>query len=129
VNTGSGLHLIHPLGFEVTDARLRRAGLDYWKALAPAHYESWGDFLARSPAKRLWLATARGERLHTQARFEPGDGIVLGQETKGLPEDVLRQFGDSLIKIPMPGLASRSLNLSQAAAIVLYEALRQVNGW
>jgi tRNA (cytidine/uridine-2'-O-)-methyltransferase len=128
-NTGSGLHLIHPLGFEVTDARLRRAGLDYWRELAPAHYGSWEDFLERSPARRLWLATTKGERLHTQARYEPGDGIVLGQETGGLPDEILRRFRDSLIKIPMPGRASRSLNLSQAAAIGLYEALRQANGW
>jgi tRNA (cytidine/uridine-2'-O-)-methyltransferase len=117
------------LGFEVTDARLRRAGLDYWKELAPAHYESWGDFLERSPARRLWLATTKAERTYTQAHSEPGDGIVLGRETSGLPEEALRRFPDGLVRIPMPGRASRSLNLAQAAAIVLYEALRQANGW
>ena len=129
VNTGCALHLIHPLGFDVTDAQLRRAGLDYWKELAPAHYENWDDFLARSPAKHLWLATTKATRTHTQAAYEPGDGIVLGQETRGLPEEILRQYANSLITIPMPGRFTRSLNLSQAAAIVLYEALRQVKGW
>jgi tRNA (cytidine/uridine-2'-O-)-methyltransferase len=128
-NAGCCLHLVHPLGFEVTDARLRRAGLDYWRELAPAHYDSWEDFVARSPARRLWLATARGERPYTRVPYEPGDGIVLGRETGGLPEEMLRRYGDCLIKIPMPGRASRSLNQAQAAAIVLYEALRQVNGW
>jgi tRNA (cytidine/uridine-2'-O-)-methyltransferase len=120
---------VHPLGFEVTDARLRRAGLDYWRALAPAHYESWGDFLERGPAGRLWLATTRGGRIYTRAAFEPGDAIVLGRETAGLPEEMLRRHPDRLITIPMPGQAARSLNLAQAAAVVLYEALRQVEGW
>jgi tRNA (cytidine/uridine-2'-O-)-methyltransferase len=129
VNTGCALHLIHPLGFEITDARLRRAGLDYWKGLAPTHYESWDDFLERPPTKRIWLATTKGDMAYTKAMYEPGDAFVLGQETKGLPSEILCAEGAATIAIPMPGQASRSLNLSQAAAIVLYEALRQVHGW
>jgi tRNA (cytidine/uridine-2'-O-)-methyltransferase len=103
--------------------------LDYWEKLAPAQYENWEDFLERTPAKRLWLATTKGAKTYTQVNYEPGDGIVLGRETKGLPDDILRNHNDCLIKIPMPGDFHRSLNQAQAAAVVLYEALRQVNGW
>jgi tRNA (cytidine/uridine-2'-O-)-methyltransferase len=129
VCTGSSLHLIHPLGFEVTDSQLRRAGLDYWKQLAPSHYENWQNFLERNPARRLWLASTKAEVAYTQVKFAPGDGIVIGRETSGLPEDILQSHSDRLIKIPMPGHYHRSLNQSQSAAILLYEALRQINGW
>jgi len=129
VCTDCKLHLIHPLGFEITDYYLRRAGLDYWEKLAPAQYENWADFLERTPAKRLWLTTTKGIRTYTQVQYEPGDGIVLGRETKGLPDDILHSCSDNLIKIPMPGDFHRSLNQAQAAAVVLYEALRQVNSW
>jgi tRNA (cytidine/uridine-2'-O-)-methyltransferase len=129
VSAGAGLHLVHPLGFEVTDAQLRRAGLDYWKRLAPAHYENWGDFLEKNPADRLWLASTKGTKIYTQPNYAPGDGFVIGRETSGLPDEILEKYNDYLIKIPMPGEFHRSLNQAQAAAIVLYEALRQVNGW
>jgi len=129
VSTNTELHLIHPLGFQITDAHLRRAGLDYWEKLAPKQYDHWEDFLARNPAKRLWFLTTKGERLYTQVRYEPGDGLVLGRETRGLPEEILEAHRDQLVKIPMPGDFHRSLNLAQAAAVVLYEALRQVHGW
>jgi tRNA (cytidine/uridine-2'-O-)-methyltransferase len=108
---------------------LRRAGLDYWKKLAPSHYENWQDFLERAPTKRLWLTSTKAVKHHTQVAYKAGDGIVIGQETKGLPEYVSQDYGDCLVKIPMPGDFHRSLNQSQATAIVLYEALRQVNGW
>ena len=129
VNNGAKLHLIHPLGFETTDYYLRRAGLDYWEKLAPVHYDSWEDFLARNPAKRLWLFTTKGERKHTDVAWQDGDGLVFGKETKGLPDDLLARFPDRLLRIPMKGEFSRSLNLAQAAAIGLYEALRQTEGW
>ncbi len=129
VSTGTALHLIHPLGFEVTDYYLRRAGLDYWEKLAPTHYESWEDFLSRNPAKRLWLTSTKGTRLHTQVAYADGDAIVLGCETRGLPEAILDAHRESLVKIPMPGDFHRSLNQAQAAAVVLYEALRQMHAW
>jgi tRNA (cytidine/uridine-2'-O-)-methyltransferase len=129
VSTGTALHLIHPLGFDTSDYYLRRAGLDYWEQLAPVHYANWEDFLARNPARRLWFTSTKGERHHTQARYEDGDGIVLGCETRGLPEDLVAQYRERLIQIPMPGDFHRSLNIAQAAAVVLYEALRQVKGW
>jgi tRNA (cytidine/uridine-2'-O-)-methyltransferase len=129
VSTNSKLHLIHPLGFDTSDYYLRRAGLDYWEKLAPAHYTDWQDFLDRNPARRLWYLSTKGERLHTQAHFEAGDGLVLGCETKGLPPELIERHRGSLVKIPMPGDFHRSLNQAQAAAVVLYEALRQVHGW
>ncbi len=129
VNTGAKLHLIHPLGFEVSDYYLRRAGLDYWEKLAPTHYADWPDFRARNPAKRLWFFSTKGDRRHTQVRWEYGDGLVFGRETRGLPDDLLEAHADSLVRIPMLGDFHRSLNLAQAAAIGLYEALRQTEGW
>ena len=129
VCSGCRLHLIHPLGFEVTDYYLRRAGLDYWSKLAPTHYTSWQEFLEMAPAKRLWLATTKAERIYAKMNFEPDDGFVFGCETKGLPSEILKKYESSLITIPMPGDFHRSLNQAQAAAIILYEAMRQVNGW
>ncbi|MCL1908070.1 MAG: tRNA (cytidine(34)-2'-O)-methyltransferase [Holophagaceae bacterium] len=129
VCTGCKLHLIQPLGFKVTDYYLRRAGLDYWEKLAPSLYASWHDFLAKSPAKRLWFASTKGTAIYSQINYLPGDGFVLGRETKGLPSEILTRHSECLIKIPMPGDFHRSLNQAQAAAVVLYEALRQANGW
>jgi len=129
VNNGAKLHLVHPLGFEVSDYYLRRAGLDYWEKLAPIHYTDWQDFLARNPAKRLWFFSTKGDRRHTQVQWEYGDGLVFGRETRGLPEEILQAYPDRLVRIPMLGGFHRSLNLAQAAAIGLYEALRQTEGW
>lgn len=129
VSTNSRLHLIHPLGFDTSDYYLRRAGLDYWEKLAPEHYENWADFLVRNPAKRLWFTSTKGTRKHTEVAFEPGDGLVLGCETKGLPDELIEAHRDQLVTIPMPGDFHRSLNQAQAAAIVLYEALRQTHHW
>lgn len=129
VSTDTHLHLVHPLGFEITDYYLRRAGLDYWEKLNPTHYDNWEDLIARCPAKRLWFTSTKGSRIHTQVPFEDGDGIVLGRETRGLPPELIAANPDHLVKIPMPGDFHRSLNQAQAAAIVLYEALRQREGW
>lgn len=129
VCTNSKLHLIHPLGFDTSDYYLRRAGLDYWEKLAPTHYKDWQDFLDRNPARRLWLLSTKGHSLYTQARYEEGDGLVLGCETKGLPKEILEANTEKLVKIPMPGDFHRSLNQAQAAAVVLYEALRQTQNW
>ncbi len=129
VCTGAKLHLIHPLGFEITDYYLRRAGLDYWEKLAPAEYSSWDDFLERNPAMRLWLLSTKGRRRYTDIPYEDGDGFVFGQETKGLPAEIINAHREQLLTIPMPGDFHRSLNVAQAAAVVLYEALRQTGGW
>jgi tRNA (cytidine/uridine-2'-O-)-methyltransferase len=129
VNNAARLHLVHPLGFDTSDAQVRRAGLDYWEKLDPVHYESWEDFLARSPAKRLWFFSTKGGRRHTQVPWAWGDGLVFGRETVGLPEGMLAAHPGQTVCIPMVGDHSRSLNLAQAAAVGLYEALRQTENW
>lgn len=129
VSNGAALHLVHPLGFDTDDATVRRAGLDYWKRLAPVHYADWPDFLARNPAQRLWFFTTKAAPRHTNARYADGDGLVFGCETRGLPEEILQACPDRLVRIPMLGDFHRSLNLAQAAAVGLYEALRQTEGW
>ena len=129
VSTDTKLHLVHPLGFDTSDYYLRRAGLDYWKHLDPTHHQSWDSFLAKRITSRMWFFTTKGDRCHTGVRWQDGDGLVFGQETSGLPGSILEAYPDNLIKIPMPGDFHRSLNLAQAAAIGLYEALRQLHKW
>ena len=129
VSNNAKLHLIHPLGFETNDYYLRRAGLDYWEHLNPTHYDNWNDFLAGHPDMRLWFFSTKATRRHTDVEFREGDGLVFGRETVGLPEELIKAHPDALIRIPMVGDFHRSLNLAQAAAVGLYEALRQTQGW
>lgn len=129
VNNNCRLHLVHPLGFETTDYYLRRAGLDYWEKLNPTHYSDWSEFRTRNPEMRLWFFSTKGERKHTDVRWQDGDGLVFGRETKGLPEDLLQEFPNNLVRVPMLGEFRRSLNLAQAVAIGLYEGLRQTEKW
>jgi len=129
VSTDTRLHLIHPLGFDTSDYYLRRAGLDYWERLNPTHHDSWEAFRAANPAMGLWLFTTKGDRRHTDVRWQDGDGLVFGRETVGLPPALLEANPGRLVKIPMTGEFHRSLNLAQAAAVGLYEALRQHHGW
>jgi tRNA (cytidine/uridine-2'-O-)-methyltransferase len=129
VNNSAKLHLVHPLGFDTTDAQVRRAGLDYWEKLEPTQYENWQDFMTRNPAKRLWFFSTKGALRHTQVPWAWGDGLVFGQETVGLPEGMLAAYSSQLVRIPMVGDHHRSLNLAQAAAVGLYEALRQTENW
>ncbi len=123
--TGARLHLVRPLGFEITDKHLRRAGLDYWYLLDVQLYDSLEDFMARHGDDRLWLLSTKAPRSYTEARFRDGDYLLFGPESKGLPEPLLYRHKDRCLKIPMTPEA-RSLNLSNSAAIVLYEALRQL---
>ena len=124
--TGARLHLVRPLGFEITDRALRRAGLDYWYLLDVTLYDSLEDFLNRHKADRLWLLSTKAPRSYTEAVFQDGDYLLFGPESKGLPEPFLEAHRDACLKIPMVEDA-RSLNLSNSAAIVLYEALRQLD--
>ena len=122
------LHLIHPLGFEITDAKLKRSGMDYWKSLDVRHYANWQEYKS-SPAasKRMWLLTTKAEKTLFEAEFEAGDALVFGSEDRGAPDflhDELRLFR---IKIPQPNAAMRSLNLSTSAGIAAYEMYRQLN--
>jgi tRNA (cytidine/uridine-2'-O-)-methyltransferase len=123
--TNTALHLIRPLGFEISDRTLRRAGLDYWKDLAISYYDSFEELEAKNPRARFFLATTHSSRNYCDALYMDGDFLVFGKETAGLGEKLLSRRRDDAIRIPMmPN--QRSLNLSNAVAIVLYEALRQL---
>jgi tRNA (cytidine/uridine-2'-O-)-methyltransferase len=125
-NAGCALHLIHPLGFELDDRRLRRAGLDYREWATLSEYPAWPDFVARIGARRLFAVSTRGTRRYQEVAYAAEDVLVFGPETRGLPEALLNGFApERRLRIPMcPG--NRSLNLSNAVAVVLYEAWRQL---
>ena len=122
--TGAKLHLIKPLGFELSDKYLKRAGLDYWWLMTYEVHESWADFLSANPGARLHFATTKAPRSYAEAVYGPDDYLVFGRETRGLDEDLLAENYDRCVRIPMIAEA-RSLNLSNSVAVVLYEALRQ----
>lgn len=124
--TGSTLHLVQPLGFSIDDRQVRRAGLDYWKDVDLRIWENLDAFLAAAPPDRTWFLTTKGRTDHWEAAFQPGDYLVFGCETRGLPESVLASRHDRLLRIPMKPSSTRSLNLATAAAVVLYEAWRQL---
>ncbi|NBX68620.1 MAG: tRNA (cytidine(34)-2'-O)-methyltransferase [Proteobacteria bacterium] len=123
--TGASLHLIHPLGFQVDDASLKRAGLDYWPFVDVNHHESWEAFVAKEEPKHLTLYTKFATMHYTTHRYETPTYLVFGSETKGLPPEIHKTYADKLYKIPMRTSIVRSLNLAQSAAIVLYEVIRQ----
>lgn len=127
-NTGARLHLIEPLGFSLEDAQLRRAGLDYREWARVVRHASWPAFLGAHPEMCLWAFTTRATRRFDDAQFRPGDGLLFGPESRGLPDELLQTLGsDHMLRLPMQA-HSRSLNLSNAVAVGLYEALRQ-NGF
>jgi len=123
--TGSKLHLVKPLGFEIDDKKLKRAGLDYWHLLDITFYENIDDFFNKNKGN-FYFASTKSLNRHSDVKFNDGDYIVFGKETKGLDESLLKANKESCIRIPMIKDA-RSLNLSNSVAIVLYEALRQNN--
>ena len=124
-NTGSALHLIHPLGFELDDRRLRRAGLDYREFARVSEHASLQDFRETVKPGRLWGISTRGTRSYSDVSYQPGDAFLLGPETRGLPAALLDSLGpDAVLRLPMAS-NSRSLNLSNAAAVLVYEAWRQ----
>lgn len=125
--TGTRLHLIEPLGFRLDEKSIRRAGMDYWKDLDVTTYVSWQAFCEKNPRAKLYYATTKGRKVYSDAAFEPDCYLVFGRESAGLPEELLKENPDTCIRIPMLG-ETRSLNLSNCAAVVLYEALRQ-NGF
>lgn len=122
--TGAALHLIEPLGFDISERAVRRAGLDYWQKLELYTYTDWQDFLSRNPGAPIFLATTRGSVPHTHLSYPEGAYIVFGKETAGLPDYIHDAYPDTRLRIPMQP-DYRSLNLSNAVAIVLFEALRQ----
>jgi len=122
--TGSTLHLVKPLGFSIDDRTLLRAGLDYWKEVDVRLWDSFEELqCAQQPNVRLFFLTTKSDRAYCDVRFQPGDFLVFGRETKGLPEALLAAHREQLLTIPMQG--TRSLNLATAVAIVLFEAMRQ----
>ena len=124
--TGARLHIVKPMGFEITDAKLKRAGLDYWDKLDLTYYENLDEFFERNSGGRFFYLSKKAKKCYTDVRFTDGDFLVFGKETKGLPEHIVFDNPDTALRIPMlNGL--RSLNLSNTVALVLYEALRQTD--
>ena len=124
--TGAHLHMIRPLGFEVTDKYLKRAGLDYWHLVEVSYYDSFAELRENYPEGRFFYFTTKARRRHSDVKFQDGDFLVFGKETKGLPEELLMENEETCLRIPMYE-AARSLNLGNSAAIALYEALRQTD--
>jgi tRNA (cytidine/uridine-2'-O-)-methyltransferase len=120
------LHLIEPLGFKIDDKHLKRAGLDYWDFVDLTVHKSWDAFVQGRAGKRLLFFSKRATQSYTQARYEEDDFLVFGPETRGLPPELLGANPQRCYRIPMMGPGVRSLNLSNAVAIVLYEGLRQL---
>lgn len=124
VLTDSKLHLIKPLGFELDEKHLRRAGLDYWKDLDLEVHDSYEDFINKYGSEKIFLASTHGGTHYDEVSFKTGDFIMFGKESAGVPKDVHESHGN--IRIPMVKSSTRSLNLSNTVAIVAYEALRQI---
>ena len=124
VATGTALHLIEPLGFRLDEKSIKRAGMDYWERLDVTRYMNFQEFQNRHPGAKIWYATTKAKRLYTEADFGQDDYIMFGKESAGIPEELLVENEETCIRIPMLD-EIRSLNLSNAVAIVLYEALRQ----
>ena len=124
--THTQLHLIEPLGFKLDDAQLKRSGMDYWQHVTWRKWPNWAAFNnSVSAGARLWFIESGGARLYSEAKFRSDDYLVFGRETAGLPKSLLEKNRDTWLRIPMFNEKSRSLNLSNCAALVLYEALRQ----
>jgi tRNA (cytidine/uridine-2'-O-)-methyltransferase len=123
--TDTTLHLVAPLGFKIDDKHLKRAGLDYWKYVDVRVHESWSDFLERHAAERLLFFSKKAACSYTRADYKDRDFLVFGPETRGLSEELLKANPDRAYRIPIVSSGVRSLNLSNAVSIVLYEALRQ----
>ena len=124
VATGTRLHLIEPLGFQLTEKAIKRAGMDYWSQLDVTRYCDFQDFLERNSGARIYMATTKAKKMYTQVQYEPDCYLMFGKESAGIPEEILVKHQDTCVRIPMIG-ETRSLNLSNSVAIMLYEALRQ----
>lgn len=124
VATGSSLHLIEPLGFRLDEKSIKRAGMDYWEKLDVHRYTNFEEFKEQHPGAKIFMATTKAHKKYTDVTFGPDDYIMFGKESAGIPEEILVDYEDTCIRIPMLS-EIRSLNLSNSVAIVLYEALRQ----
>lgn len=126
VATGTVLHLIEPLGFSLDEKHLKRAGMDYWSELEVHTYVNWEDFCQKNPDAKIYYGTTKAQHTYCDVRYEPDCFLMFGKESAGIPEEILKENPDTCVRIPMIG-ETRSLNLSNSVAIVLYEALRQNN--
>lgn len=124
VATGTRLHLIEPLGFSLSEKALKRAGMDYWGQLDVTTYVNYEDFLQKNPGAKVYYATTKGRHVYSDVQYEEDCYIMFGKESAGIPEEILKEHPNACVRIPMIG-ETRSLNLSNSVAIVLYEALRQ----
>ena len=124
VATNTRLHLIEPLGFSLEEKQLKRAGMDYWKDLDVTTYVNWQDFCEKNPDAKIYYATTKAHHVYSEVNYEEDCYIMFGKESAGIPEEILKDHPDTCVRIPMVG-ETRSLNLSNSVAIVLYEALRQ----
>ena len=124
--TGTRLHLIRPLGFDISEKAVRRAGLDYWHLVEVFDYENLEEFFTRNDVRQMWCLSTKAPRSYAEARFEDGCYLFFGKETKGLPESFLEEHADCCVRLPMRAEA-RSLNLSNSVAVTVYEALRQLD--
>ena len=124
VAAGAKLHLIEPMGFQINEKQVKRAGLDYWDKLDYTIYDSYPDFLEKNPGAKIYMATTKAPKVYTEVNYEPDCYIMFGKESAGIPEEILMEHKDNCVRIPMIN-EIRSLNLSNSVAIVLYEALRQ----
>ncbi len=125
VATNTRLHLIEPLGFKMNEKSRKRAGLDYWDKLDLTVYCDFQDFLERNPQARIYMATTKAKTAYTEVTYQPDDFLMFGPESRGIPEEILIAYAKTCVRIPMWG-ESRSLNLSNSVAIMLYEGLRQM---
>ena len=124
--THSVLHLIRPLGFDISEKAVRRAGLDYWSSVDVRVYENLEDFFAKNTVREMWCLSTKAPRCYTEASYSDGCFLFFGKESKGLPEEFLEEHRQEAVRIPMlPGI--RSLNLSNSVAVTVYEALRQLD--
>jgi tRNA (cytidine/uridine-2'-O-)-methyltransferase len=126
--TGSPLHLVEPLGFQLTDQAMKRAGLDYWPHVDLHRHASWARYLETAAPPRVWLFSTSGRQSLYDVTYQPGDALVFGSETAGLSQDILAAHPDQVVGIPMQPGKVRSLNLANSVSIALYEALRQQSG-
>ena len=124
--TDTRLHLIRPFKFKMDDKTLRRTGLDYWKDVDVVIYDNYEDFLLKNPGINIYYATTKAINYYSDVEFKDGDFIMFGKESAGIPENILNENKEKCIKIPMTNKLKRSLNLSNSVAIILYEALRQI---
>ena len=124
VATNTKLHLIEPMGFIINDKSLKRAGMDYWSDLDVTIYDDWDDFTIRNSGANIYMATTKAKQTYADVRYTDGDYIMFGKESGGIPEELLVKDPCKCVRIPMAG-DTRSLNLANSVAIVLYEALRQ----